>query len=154
MPRRTGRIGDVSLFKPRKIKDLAVAAITGLVLLNLTRCHFMSELKKGPSTGTDGSNPAPSSGESCRNGAGCRTEASHRPASPACGKVCAINASIAGLSVRMPRSVTSDDDRDHRGDFRSRPSEARGLPILCQRGRRSGPDVRLDRPRFLEIWTR
>ena len=47
-----------------------------------------------------------------------------------------------------------DDDRDHRGDFRRRPSEARGLPILCQRGRRSGPDVRLDRPRFFEIWTR
>jgi alkanesulfonate monooxygenase SsuD/methylene tetrahydromethanopterin reductase-like flavin-dependent oxidoreductase (luciferase family) len=47
-----------------------------------------------------------------------------------------------------------DDDRDHRGDFRSRPSEARGLPILCQRGRRSGPDVRLDRPRFIEIRTR
>jgi len=47
-----------------------------------------------------------------------------------------------------------DDDRDHRGDFRSRPSEARGLPILCQRGRRSGPDVGLDRPRFLKIWIR
>jgi hypothetical protein len=67
MPRRTGRIGDVSLFKPRKIRDLAVAAITGFVLLNLTRCHFMSELKKGPSTGTDGSNPAPSRGESGAN---------------------------------------------------------------------------------------
>jgi hypothetical protein len=43
-----------------------------------------------------------------------------------------------------------DDDRDQRGDFRNRPSQARRLPILCQRGRRAGAHVGLDRPRFLE----
>ena len=61
-----GLIGAVSLFKFRRIKHLVVAAITELVVRRAL--PLMSAFEKRDSlTGTEGSNPSPSSGESIAN---------------------------------------------------------------------------------------